>query len=180
MFLGNGDRRSQLMLALRAFTARPSAFLLVPICLCCHFCKTVSKHFDPNCVVFASCSFQLGPPEPLENCTISNLTERGFSVECREDRLSGSHPSATPGTATLAAAAQRPALSNRGQEPLVYLLEVYGPPEGTSLQRGVSASQHQVGLPPRSDGRLPSLKTVLPKSNVAIFFIKELPPVLWK
>lgn len=93
------------------------------------------------------CTFhvvQAGPPEPLENCTISNLTERGFSVECREDRLSGSHPSATPGTATLAAAAQRPALSNRGQEPLVYLLEVYGPPEGTSLQRGVSASQHQV------------------------------------
>ncbi|KAM7283112.1 hemicentin-2 isoform X2 [Ixodes scapularis] len=96
------------------------------------------------------CTFhivQAGPPEPLENCSVSNLTERGFWVECREERPSAggvSVATAVPGSAV--AAAQRPSLWSRGQEPLVYLLEVYGPPEESSPMRGVSASQHQVLL----------------------------------
>ncbi|CAN8024949.1 unnamed protein product, partial [Ixodes persulcatus] len=97
------------------------------------------------------CTFHIvqaaGPPEPLENCSVSNLTERGFWVECREERPSAggvSVATAVPGSAV--AAAQRPSLWSRGQEPLVYLLEVYGPPEESSPMRGVSASQHQVLL----------------------------------
>ncbi|KAH6947545.1 hypothetical protein HPB50_019733 [Hyalomma asiaticum] len=100
------------------------------------------------------CTFhvvQAGPPEPLENCSITNLTERSFSVECREVRSSsapvaGGQAPATGGNggASLVAAVQKPSLLARPPENLVYVLEVYGPPEGSSTQRGVSASQHQV------------------------------------
>ncbi|XP_075528799.1 basement membrane-specific heparan sulfate proteoglycan core protein-like [Dermacentor variabilis] len=101
------------------------------------------------------CTFhvvQAGPPEPLENCSVTNLTERSFSVECREVRSPSSAPApggggqspGTAGGASLVAAAQRPSLLARPPENLVYVLEVYGPPEGSSMQRGVSASQHQV------------------------------------
>ncbi|XP_075733395.1 hemicentin-2 isoform X2 [Rhipicephalus microplus] len=102
------------------------------------------------------CTFhvvQAGPPEPLQNCSITNLTERSFSVECREVRSSstpvvdGQPPEPAEGSsggASLVAAVQRPSLLARPAENLVYVLEVYGPPEGSSTQRGVSASQHQV------------------------------------
>ncbi|KAH8018744.1 hypothetical protein HPB51_011376 [Rhipicephalus microplus] len=94
-----------------------------------------------------------GPPEPLQNCSITNLTERSFSVECREVRSSSTpvvddqppEPAeGSSGGASLVAAVQRPSLLARPAENLVYVLEVYGPPEGSSTQRGVSASQHQV------------------------------------
>ncbi|KAL3184808.1 hypothetical protein MRX96_030705 [Rhipicephalus microplus] len=107
----------------------------------------------PNVPLIGLACCASGPPEPLQNCSITNLTERSFSVECREVRSSstpvvdGQPPEPAEGSsggASLVAAVQRPSLLARPAENLVYVLEVYGPPEGSSTQRGVSASQHQV------------------------------------
>ncbi|XP_064466931.1 hemicentin-2-like [Ornithodoros turicata] len=85
------------------------------------------------------CTFhvvQAGPPESLENCSVSNLTEKGFSVECRSEsglRVATGSMTAVP----------RPA---KGHGAVVYVLELYGPPDVADVQHGISTPQQQVLL----------------------------------